>query len=99
MISVHVLLWNPGNVAHIGRHNVAPEEVEQVCHGPFVVREAYSGRLMIIGPTLEQRMLTVVLDPEPGRGGVYYPVTARPASRKDRRHYREERGGSGGEKR
>jgi uncharacterized DUF497 family protein len=80
-------------VAHIGRHGVTLEEVEQVCHGPFIVRQAYSGRLMLIGPTLEQRMLTVILEPEPDRSGVYYPVTARPASRRDRSRYREEQGG------
>jgi hypothetical protein len=36
-------------------------------------------------------MIAVVLDP---RGhGVYYPVTARPASRKERRYYNEQKGG------
>jgi hypothetical protein len=36
-------------------------------------------------------MLTVILAPtdEPG---IYYPVTARPADRKERRQYREQRG-------
>jgi len=80
-------------VAHIARHNVTPDEVEEVSHGPFIARQAYHGRLMLIGPTQEGRMLTVVLGPEPNEGGVYYPVTARPASREDRYHYRDERGG------
>ncbi|MCL4544783.1 MAG: hypothetical protein M1118_09355 [Chloroflexi bacterium] len=44
------------------------------------------------GPTLLGRMLTVILDPEP-EPDVYYPVTARPASRQERRHYQETRGG------
>jgi hypothetical protein len=93
MIRVRRLIWDPGNVAHIARHYVTPDEVEEVCHGPFIARQAYRGRLMLIGPTQEGRMLTVVLDPEPNENGVHYPVTARPASRKDRRHYQVERGG------
>jgi hypothetical protein len=35
-------------------------------------------------------MLAIILDPE-GRG-VYYPVTARPASRKERALYQREKG-------
>jgi uncharacterized DUF497 family protein len=34
-------------------------------------------------------MLAVVLDPQ--GEGAYYPVTARPASRKERRYYEAER--------
>jgi hypothetical protein len=37
-------------------------------------------------------MLEVVLDPEPEEG-VYYVVTAHPASRKDRALYQKEKGG------
>jgi hypothetical protein len=36
-------------------------------------------------------MLAVILDPEEAEG-VYYPVTARPASRKERRLYLETKG-------
>jgi len=46
---------------------------------------------MLIGPTLAARMLSVVLEPE--GEGVFYPVTARPASRKERRRYQQEQGG------
>lgn len=93
MVRVRRLIWDPGNIAHIARHDVSPDEVEEVCHGAPLARQAYRGRLMLIGPTKEGRMLTVILDPEANEQGVYYPVTARPASRKDRYHYREEQGG------
>jgi uncharacterized DUF497 family protein len=43
---------------------------------------------MFIGPTEAGRMLAVVL--EPVSASDYYPVTARSASRKERRVYREE---------
>jgi len=37
-------------------------------------------------------MLAAILDPEP-ETGVYYPVSARPASRRERRLYQEAKGG------
>jgi uncharacterized DUF497 family protein len=50
------------------------------------------GRLILIGPTDAGKMLAVVLDP---LGiGVHCPVTARPASRKERRYDREQQRGN-----
>jgi uncharacterized protein len=92
MLFVRLLLWDAWNIAHIARHDVIPEEVEEVCHGQPVTSQTYKGRLRVVGPTRSRRMLTVILAPteEPG---VYYPVTARPADRKERRSY-EQRGGT-----
>jgi hypothetical protein len=91
MTYVRRLIWDPWNVGHILRHEVSPEEVEEVCHSDHIIRETYKGRLILIGPTVAGRLLAVVLAPE--GGGAYYPVTARPASRKERRKYGEEKGG------
>jgi uncharacterized DUF497 family protein len=93
MVNVRRLVWDPGNVAHIARHGLSPDQVEEVCQGTPIVRQAYDGRLMVIGPTRHGRMLAIVLDPEPSETGVYYPVMARAASRKERRAYQEGRGG------
>jgi hypothetical protein len=91
MVYVRRLIWDAWNVAHIARHRVTPDEVEQVCHGQHWTSATYAGRLRVVGPTVAGRMVTVVLAP---RGqGVYYPVTARPASRKERRHYQQQKGG------
>ena len=89
---VRRLTWDAWNVPHILRHGVSPDEVEEVCNGQHVVRETYQRRLILIGPTLARRMLAVVLEPESDAGDAYYPVTARPASRKERRIYRDEKG-------
>jgi uncharacterized protein len=91
MLFVRRLIWDPWNMAHIARHDVIPDEVEEVCHGTPVTSATYNGRIRVIGPTQSHRMLTVILAPtdEPG---VYYPVTARPADRKERRRYGEPRG-------
>lgn len=67
-----------------------PDEVEEVCHGEYIVRQTYDDRLLLIGPTLSDRMLTVILEPTK-KVGTYYPVTARPASKKERRLYTNER--------
>lgn len=89
---VRRLIWDAWNVAHIARHKVTPEEAEQVCHGDPVELQSYKQRIILIGPTHTGRMVAVVLDPEPQRG-VYYPVTARPASRKERQYYQTQKGG------
>jgi uncharacterized DUF497 family protein len=87
MHDVEQLIWEEWNVEHIARHDVRPQEVEEVCHGQFVASATYGGRLRLIGRTANGRMLTIILAPE-GEGN-YYPVTARPASRKECRRYDE----------
>ena len=84
MLVIRRLIWDPWNVAHIARHEVTPEEAEEVCHGKPLVQVGKQGRLLVFGPTLSGRMLTVVLDPESADEGIYYPVTARPSSRRER---------------
>jgi len=91
MLTIRRLIWDPWNVSHIARHHVTPEEVEQVCHGQPITSQTYKGRLRVVGPTRRRRMLTVILAPT-DQQGVYYPVTARPADRKERRHYEQQRG-------
>ncbi len=91
MVYIRSLRWDPGNIAHIARHKVNTEEVEQVCHSEHIRRSAYAGRIMVIGRTQAGRTLSVVLDSE--GGDVYYVVTARPSSRKERRIYSREGGG------
>lgn len=89
MIFIRRLIWDSWNTAHIARHDVAPEEAESVCHGDPLVQQGKKGRLLVIGPTAVGRMLTVVVDPE--GDDVYYPVTARPASRRERAMYVSEK--------
>jgi uncharacterized DUF497 family protein len=91
MLFVRRLIWDTWNIAHIARHDVIPEEVEEVCHGQPMTSQTYNGRLRVVGPTRSRRMLTVILAPT-GEPGVYYPVTARPADRKERRGYEQQKG-------
>lgn len=84
------LVWDETNVTHIAKHGVSPEEAEEVCQSEPVVQIGKKGRLLVYGLTKLGRMVTVVLDSEPEEG-VYYPVTARPTSKKEREIYRKEK--------
>ena len=84
MVLVRELVWDAWNVAHIARHEVT---LEEVCWGFTHASRTYQGRLRVIGQTVSGRTLTVILAPV--QTEIYYPVTARPASRRERRTYRE----------
>lgn len=89
MLSVRRLVWDSKNVAHIALHEMIPEDVEQLCHNQPVFETGKLGRLLVFGPTETGRMVTAVLDAT-AEQGVYYVVTARPASRRERRIYGEQ---------
>ncbi len=90
---VRRLIWDSWNVPHILRHEVSPDEVEELCQRAHIVRASHSNRLVLVGPTMTGRLIAAVLEPDPDEEAVYYPVTARPASRKERQLYRDEKGG------
>jgi uncharacterized protein len=92
MLNVNRLIWDSWNVAHIARHDVTPDEVEEACHGDPVVLESYGGRLVLVGPTMAGKLLAAVFAPE--GEDTYYVVTARSASRKERRYYQAQKGGA-----
>ena len=95
MLLIRRLVWDSNNVAHIARHEMLPEDVGDLCQGRPLFEAGKLGRLLVFGPASDGRMVTAVLDAtdEPG---VYYVVTARPASRRERRMYAEQT--QGGEK-
>ncbi len=89
MLDIGQLLWDAWNMAHIARHAVTPQEVEEACNQQAHVSQTYDQRLRVIGATGQGRVLTLILAPKEDTR--YYPVTARPASRKERQlfeHYR-----------
>jgi hypothetical protein len=67
MLTIRRLIWDAWNVAHIARHHVIPEEVEEVCHGQPVTSQTSKGRLM---PWVDapNRMLTVIPGPTDDAG-------------------------------
>lgn len=95
MVFVRRLNWDEWNVAHIARHGVTQDDVDVVCHSdPVEYRQSYKKRLVVLGPASDGRILAVVIGPAPDEPpGIYYVFTARPADRKERRFYAEQRGG------
>ena len=91
MIVVRQLIWDDWNVAHIARHGVSPYEVEEVCHSDYLAVAGHSNRIIVLGPTDAGLLLAVVLNAQVNEG-VYYVVTARPASKKERGYYRVQKG-------
>lgn len=92
MLNIRKLLWDNWNISHIARHDVIPDEVEEVCQNNPLVQQGKKGRLLVIGLTGKKRALTVILDPEE-EVGVYYPVTARLSSKKEGKVFATEKGG------
>ena len=80
------LRWNPGNIAHIARHGVSRAEVEEVFEGDFITQLSYGGRHIVIGATASGRVLSVIIEDE--ADDFSFVVTARSASRRERRLFR-----------
>jgi uncharacterized DUF497 family protein len=92
-LHIERLVWGDWNRAHMARHGVTPEDVQEVVAGEPLVRASYKGRFRLLGPNLAQRLLAVFLGPVPDQADVYYVFTARPTSRRERRYY-ERQGGA-----
>ena len=90
------LVWDSFNEVHIWeRHQLTRAEVEEVAYGRpenLYARQAYGGRFLVIGPKADRRLLVLILAPK--GSGNYYPVSARPADRKERGEYREWKAGT-----
>ena len=80
MITIKSLIWDKWNRDHITKHNVTPEEIEDVCHGRHEVIQSYRKRLQLIGTTKAGKTICIVLSPEdrnlkPYPPGTYYVIT------------------------
>ena len=89
MMKIQELIWPEERVEHIARHDVTPEEVEEVCFSRSLILRAKSEGdnpvYYALGQTAAGRYLfCVVIQFPDGRG---YPVTARPMTVKERRRY------------
>lgn len=81
-IVVKKLIWDEWNVEHIKKHKVTVSEVEKVAKNIIVHKRAKKGRYLITG-RVDLRIISVAIT---RRGlGIYYPVTARDAAKKERK--------------
>ena len=85
------LIWDSFNEAHIWeRHQLTRADVEEVAYSSselLKVQQTYGERFLVIGPKADKRLLVLILAPE--GAGKFYPVSARPAGKKERLAYSE----------
>ncbi len=63
MLAIQRLIWDAWNTAHIARHAVTPDEVDEICSADPLVQAAARGRLVVSGKTAAGRFLVVILAP------------------------------------
>lgn len=87
---INALQWDDDNVGHIARHNVNPQEVEDVCFGVHISEREKEQRYILSGQTAGGRYLNVVVE-RVGKG-LFRPVTAFEMSEDYKRKYRRRLG-------
>ena len=80
------LVWDEWNIDHIARHNVEPEEVEEVCRRKNLFNKWKNKTYRVIGQTEEGRYLTIFLASRIEQS--YYPVTVRDSTEKEKKAFR-----------
>ncbi|OGE37559.1 hypothetical protein A3B45_00895 [Candidatus Daviesbacteria bacterium RIFCSPLOWO2_01_FULL_39_12] len=85
-IIVKKIIWDEWNVEHIRKHNVTQREVEEISKNIITHKKVKLGRYSIFG-RVSSRILTVIINRK--ATGIYYPVTARDAAKKERRRIYE----------
>jgi uncharacterized DUF497 family protein len=88
-MKIHQFVWPEDRIDHITRHEITPEEFEDVCFGQALVQRAKAeGRnpvYYVLGQTTAGRYLFCVVIQFPDGNG--YPVTARNMTNTERRRY------------
>ena len=81
-VIIRELVFDEYNLAHIKKHGVTREEMEEVGKNFLYHRKTHTGRYLAVGRA-GLRIITLVIRRE--SQGKYYVVTARDASKKERR--------------
>jgi uncharacterized DUF497 family protein len=79
------LEWDDENEEHISRHRVDESEVEEAFHSSTFIRHARDGAYRVVGQTRGGRYLTIFVARR--NHGVWYVITARDSTLKERRAY------------
>ncbi len=90
---IEALEWDEWNLAHITKHRVTRDEVEDVVAGEAIFRASYKNRIAVTGSTDTGRLLTVIIGESPHYHYRWYVFSARSASRGERRAYLAAKGG------
>ena len=73
-MKIDELEWDDENIDHIARHDINPQEVEDVCFGIHISRKEKDRRYILSGQSNVGRYLNVVI--ELVWKGIFRPITA-----------------------
>jgi uncharacterized protein len=81
--------WDRNNISHLQRHNITPQEAEEVFYdSDRCLHNAYDGRRKIVGMTENGRILAIVYDKN---GKKFRPFTGWEATETERKSYNKRR--------
>lgn len=86
-MKIDSLDWDDENIEHIARHNVNPQEVEDVCFGTHIGEGEGTQRYILSGQSSNGRYLNVVVERIGKR--LFRPITAFEMSENYKRRYRK----------
>lgn len=86
-MKIDSLYWDDENIEHIARHNVNPQEVEDVCFRTYIIEKESDQRYILSGQSANGRYLNVVIE-QVGKG-LFKPITAFEMSENYKRRYRK----------
>ena len=87
-VVIKKLIFDENNLEHVKKHNVSREEIEKAGKNFLFHRKTHTGRYLAVG-RVGLRIITIVIRRE--SVGIYYPVTARDASKKERKDLYEKK--------
>lgn len=88
MEEIEELIVEEDRPEHIAKHKIKISEVRQVISANYTYIKGKLGRWLLIGQTKKKRLLTIVVGTR-RKKGVYGLVTARPASREEKKFFSE----------
>lgn len=94
-IEVAQIVWDEINKEHIwSKHRLSQDAVEQAIRSKTSIAiKLANGRILLIGMTEKGKLISVIISPKDVARTIWYPVTARVASRKERDLFNLDRGG------
>ena len=88
-IVIDELIIEEDRPEHIAKHNVTVDEVLEVVFGDYATGQGKEERVLLIGKTSNQRLITVIVGKRIGKNR-YGLVTARDVKKKEKLLYLEE---------
>ncbi|KKK39929.1 hypothetical protein WQ57_01260 [Mesobacillus campisalis] len=81
--------WDRENIGHLARHNITPQEVEEIFSDPNrCIHNAHSGNRKIVGMSEEGRILAIIYTK---REKKFRPFTGWDATERERKSYNKRR--------